>query len=122
MGGAFPGGSVSILRMHDAALFRNEKSLLFASVQWSLAAISQTDAAQQMRRLVDPCVGSARQDILAAAGMDAKLDGKDLSYESRVAFRKAKEERGNSPRKLGNGRKEANRDSGDGRAQSLFHV
>ena len=94
MGGAFPQAFVSILRMHDAALSRNEKSLLFANVQWCSAAIIQTDAAQQMRRLVDPCVGPARQDILSAADMDAKSDGKDLSYESRVAFRKAKEKGG----------------------------
>ena len=40
MGGACPGGSVSILRMHDAALFRNGKSLLFANLCHNLLNIT----------------------------------------------------------------------------------
>ena len=51
MKGAFPDGSVSILRMPNAALSRAEKSLLLESGQWSLHF---PVVARRMRRLSDP--------------------------------------------------------------------
>ena len=77
-GGAFPDGSVSILWMRNAALSRNEKSLLLAGVRGRL---DFRNAAKQMRRFFDPCGRLARQDVLAAAGMAARPDEADSSYQ-----------------------------------------
>ena len=51
-------------------------------------------AAKQMRRLLDPCGGARRRDVLAAAGADVRSDEEDPSYEARVAYRKAREKGG----------------------------
>ena len=51
MGGEIPGGSVSILRMQNAALSRQEKSLELASVQGGLGS---SGVAKQMGRLFGP--------------------------------------------------------------------
>ena len=53
-GGAFPDAFASLLRMQNAALKTNGKSLLLASVQGSL---DFPTVAKQMRRLFDPCGG-----------------------------------------------------------------
>ena len=52
MGGGIPEGSVSILQMKNAALSRQEKSLVLASVQGGLGSL---DVAKQMRRLIGSC-------------------------------------------------------------------
>ena len=86
-GGAFRDGSVSILRMRNAALSRNEKSLLLAGVQGRL---DFRNAAKRMRRFVDPCGRLARQNVFAATGMAARPDEEDPSYQPWVAYRDAK--------------------------------
>ena len=58
-------------------------------------------AAKRMRRLFDPRGGAGRQDVLAAADVDAHSDGEDLSYEAWGANRKAGEKGGNPIKKLG---------------------
>ena len=83
MGGAFLGGTVSILHMQDAALLRDEKSLLLASVRGSL---DLPFAAKQMCRLRGPFGGFARQDVLAAEDIAAKSDEGDLSYQAWAAW------------------------------------
>ena len=108
VGGAFPYGSVFTLWMCSAALSRNEKSLLLAGVRRRL---DFRNAAKQMRRFFDPCGRLARQDVLAAAGMAARPDEEDPSYQPWVAHREAKKkgeaDRGNwaiisnGPMKLG---------------------
>ena len=82
MGGAFPDASVSILRMQNAALSRNGKSLSLASVQRSL---DFPTVAKQMRPLCEPRGGSARQAVLAATDSEMESEEEDLSYEARAA-------------------------------------
>ena len=92
-GGAFPGSSVSILCVQNAALSWADKSLLLASVQGSL---DSPVAGKQMRRLFNPYSGPARKDVLTAADTDAQSDEEDLSYESWAAIRKAEKIGGDS--------------------------
>ena len=63
IGGALPGASASILRMQNAALSKNGKWLLLASVRGSL---DFPIVARRMRRLSDPCGAVAAADVLAA--------------------------------------------------------
>ena len=92
-GGSFPDEFVSILRMQDAAVSRNEKSIPLASVQDSL---DSHIAAKQMSRLFEPCGGPARQDVLAATDCDTGSAGEDLSYKAWGARQEAKQ-RGKIP-------------------------
>ena len=86
MGGACPGGSVSILWMQNAPLSRNENPLLLASVRgpWDFPI-----AAKQMCRFCALCGAPARQDVLTATDMEAKSGEEDLSYEAWAAYREA---------------------------------
>ena len=59
-GGGFPNGSAPILRMWDAAVSRDEQSLVFAGSQ---GAIAFAAVAKEMRRLFGSCGGAARQDV-----------------------------------------------------------
>ena len=70
MGAGFPGAFVSTQRMQDAALSRQEKSLVLASTQSSPTI---TDVAAATRRLFGSCKAAARQDILIEENADAPL-------------------------------------------------
>ena len=67
-GVALPGAFESVSRMQDAALPKNEKSLLLASVQ---GASGFPIVSEQTRRLSEPCGGVAKQDVLAATDFDS---------------------------------------------------
>ena len=53
-------------------------------------------ASKQMRRSLDPWRGPARQDVLAATGMDTQSDEEDSFCEAWLAYRRAKT-RGKTP-------------------------
>ena len=89
IGGPFPDAYVPILRMQNAALSRNEKLLLLASVHWSL---DFPIAATQMRRLFKTSGSPARQDDLAATDFDMKS-------EEEAAYRKAPKAGTDPPRR-----------------------
>ena len=69
IGGAFPDGSASVLRMQNAALSRVDKSLFLASV---CGPADFPLGAKWMRRLPDPCGGPARQDAPTATDTDVQ--------------------------------------------------
>ena len=73
-----------------------------------------------MRRLLDPCGGTARQDILGAADAYAKSDEGDLSFEAWEAYQNAGKKGGNSLKKSGNGPRRTKQFKGDGRMMNGF--
>ena len=117
IGGAFPGGFVSISRMQNAALSGAEQTLGLSSVQ---GAMDFPTAAKQMRRLY-PCGGSARQDVLTAADMDAGSDEGDPPYTAWVAYWGAKEKMEELPRRPNSNSKGADKITGDGHALNSFN-
>ena len=111
MGGAFPDGFVSILRMRNSSLSRTEKSLLLAGAQGSLGLPL---VAKQMLRSFDPCGGPARWDVLTATDWDMDSDEGDSSRDDWAAYRKAKNRQKGSRRGTSNASKGANKIKGDG--------
>ena len=79
VGGAPPDRFASILRMQNAGLSRNGKSLLPASVQ-RLSDLPL--ATKQMRRALNPCSRPARKDALSATDWDMDSGGEDPPYET----------------------------------------
>ena len=96
MGGPCPEACVSILRMQNAALSRNGKSLFLASVQGPL---DFPIAAEPMRRLFGSLGGPARRDGLGTTDFHMEEEEEDLAYEPRVADRKAEKARTDPPRR-----------------------
>ena len=86
VGARFPNAFVSVLFMQNAALSRQEKSLVLASTLESLAYM---DVAMTMRRLFGTCGGAARRNILVAEDADESL-GSDKDQGAREAYRNAK--------------------------------
>ncbi len=84
MGSGFPDAFASALRMKDAAVSKNEKTMVLASLGNTLAS-HQVSA--QMRRLFGPCGYASRQDVLVAQDMDTVSDEED--FETWLAHRKA---------------------------------
>ena len=74
-GSGFPDEFVSVLRMQNAALPKNGKTLVWASVRHSLAALG---AFAQMRRLSGSCGRATRQDVLVFANMDTASEQDDF--------------------------------------------
>ena len=107
-GGAFPELLASVLRMKNASLPRPEKSLALASVRGN---VGLSAVGRLMRRLSVPCEGAARQDVLAAANVDAASEG-DENFEAWSAIRKAEKTAGKTKR--GDWRFEARESRGDG--------
>ena len=66
-GGGFPNEFVSILHMQNASFSKYGKSLVSANIQSTLPFAA---AAKQMRRLVDSCANSDRQDVSIASDAD----------------------------------------------------
>ena len=88
---AFPEAPGSVRCMQRAPPSRTEKSLLSARVQ---GALSSPVAAEQMRRLLDPRGGAARQDVLVTTDASTPSDDEDLSHEASVAYLKDGGKRG----------------------------
>ena len=84
-GPGFPGASVSVLRIKNAALPKNEKTRVLTSLRNTLA-FPQVSA--QMRRLFGPCGYASRQDVMVAQDMDTVSEEED--FEAWIAYRKAK--------------------------------
>ena len=107
MGGGFPDEFVSVLRMQNAALTKNEKTLVLASLRNFLSLQS---APAQMRRLFGPCGYASRQDVLVAADMDAAPEEEDFGVWMvyRLAKRARKDAQGSGER----GSRERNKPSG----------
>ena len=85
MASGFPGASVSVLRMQNAALTENEKTMVLASLENALA-FPQVSA--QTRRLFGPYSYASRQDVLVAQDMDTASEDEDC--EAWLAYGKAK--------------------------------
>ena len=86
-----PDEFVSVLRISNASLSKNERQLVVASVGSSLRFGIVTE---QMRRLFGN-IGSAQTgDVLVAQGLDQVSDEDD--FEAWVAYRKAKRAKKNS--------------------------
>ena len=83
-GSGFPDEFVSVLLTKDAALPKNEKTLVLASLGNTLAIQS---VSAQFRRLLGPCGYASRQDVVVAADMDTAPEEEDC--EKWVAYRKA---------------------------------
>ena len=81
--------------MQDAALSRQEKSLVLRGAQ---GGFGSSDVAQKMRRSFRPCVGAARRGVLVAE-YAVMPPGSDKDNEARVAYRKA-EKQGDVKRKV----------------------
>ena len=75
MGPGFPGAFVSVLRMQNAALTKNEKTMVLASLGNALAS---TQASAQMRRPFGPRGYASRQDVLVAQDMDTAPEEEDF--------------------------------------------
>ena len=88
-GSGFAKEFVSILRMQNAALPKNEISLVVARIRGALAFAA---AGRQMRRLFESCGGAARQDFLIA--VDADVSSEDENGDAAwLAYRNAKKTR-----------------------------
>ena len=74
MRGGPPEVFASGLRMQAASLSWSGKSLVHARVQGNLEI---TAVPRQMRRLLGPCGGAVRQDVLAAKDADANPNGEN---------------------------------------------
>ena len=83
-GSGFTDASVSVLCMQNAALTKNKKTLVLASLGNTLAF---PQASAQMRRLFGPCGSESRQDVPAAQDMDTVSEVED--FEAWMADRKA---------------------------------
>ena len=84
MGAGFPGEFASVLCMQNAALNKNEKSLVLASLGNTLAF---PQASAQMRRLFGHCGHASRQDVPVAEDLDTASEEED--FEAWMAYRKA---------------------------------
>ena len=67
MGGGVPEEFAAMLRVQNASLPENGKSLVWASSQGAMAVAA---AAERMRLLCGSCGYAARQDVLAVADVD----------------------------------------------------
>ena len=76
-------------------LSKNEKSLVMASVQGSLG---YPLVAKQVRQISQLRGGGHRADIFNISSDAGGIDGEDLLYEARVAFRRAARGRTDQPR------------------------
>ena len=103
--------------MQNAAFSRAEKSLHLASVR---GLAERPIAGTRMRRLFDPCVGPAREDILTAKDVDAQSDEEDSPYEARAASRKAEKKRRGAARKQNTNPQGANKIKGDRQVPNGF--
>ena len=86
MGAGSPEQFVSILRVRNAGLSRQEKSLVLASGQRGLKFV---DVAANMRRLFGSCDGANRQGVLVTVDADGSLGG-DRDQEARATYGRAK--------------------------------
>ena len=86
MGGGCADAFPWVLRMQDAALSRQEKSLVLRGAQ---GGFGSSDVAQKMRRSFRPCVGAARRGVLVAE-YAVMPPGSDKDNEARVAYGQAK--------------------------------
>ena len=84
MGCGFPGEFVSVLRMQNAALAKNERTLVLASVRSTLAF---PEVSAHVRRLFGSRGQATRQDALVAADIDAASEAED--FEAWAAYRRA---------------------------------
>lgn len=73
--------------MRNASVPKNEKSLVLARAQVTLASPA---AAKRLRRLFESRGNSARQDVLIAAGV-AVLSDKESEHAAWIAYCKARE-------------------------------
>ena len=79
--------------LRDASLSRSEKSAVVASVQGNLGVSA---AARQIRRLLRPRGGAAREDVSAAGDVDSNSNDQD-DFAAWDAYRKArKNDKGNA--------------------------
>ena len=74
MEGGLPDEFVSVPCMRNAALAKNGKTLVLASVGITSAA---PQVSSQARRLVGPCGYASRQDVLVAQDMDTVAEERD---------------------------------------------
>ena len=88
MGSGLPDEFAPALRMRNAALPKNGRTLVAASIRNTLAF---PEVSAQMRRLSCPRGYASRRDVLVAADMDAVSEEED--FEAWVAYRKAKRAR-----------------------------
>ena len=91
MGTGYPDEFVSVLCIQNAALSKNERQLVIASVGSSLAF---GHVSAQMRRLFGNIGSSQSMDVLVAQDMDQVSEEDD--FEAWVAYRKAKRAKKNS--------------------------
>ena len=116
MGSGPPDEFASVLYIQNAALSKNEKTLVPASLQNTLAfqAVSA-----QMRRLFGPRGYASRQDVLAAADMNTA--SKEEDFETWMAYRKPKRAEKDGKSGRGNGAKEKRKPSEEERAKNSFN-
>ena len=79
----FPGEFVSVLRMQNAALAQNERTLVLASVRSTLAF---PEVSAHVRRLFGSRGQATRQDAPMAADIDAASGAED--FEAWAAYRR----------------------------------
>ena len=108
MGPGAPGAFVSVLRMQNAALPKNEETLALASLGNTLAFLQ---ASAQMRRLFGPSGYASRQDVLVAQDLDAASEEED--FEALMARRRAER-----AKKEGGGQGNHDKPVGGGRAKN----
>ena len=78
--------SVSILRVQNARLSKNEKSSVLDRIQGALA---RTAVAKQMRPLFGPCGSAVRRHVLVAVHVELSPEEKNVRA-AWLAYRKAK--------------------------------
>ena len=99
--------------MQNAALARNEKTLVLASLGDALAFQS---VSAQMRRLYGPCGYAYRQGVLVAADMDTASEEED--FEAWTDYRKAKRGKKDAQGSGDSGSREEDAPSGEGRTKN----
>ena len=85
LGSGFLNAFVSVLRMQNAALSKNEKTMALASLGDTLGF---PQASAQIRRLSGLCEYASRQDVMVEQDMDTATEEED--FEVWIAYRKAK--------------------------------
>ena len=116
MGSGPPDEFVSVFCMRNAALSKNEKTLVLASPHNTLAT---PEASAQMRRLRGPRGYTSRQDVLAAADMDTVSEEED--FEARAAYREATRARREGKGGGDNGKRAKRKASGEGHTKNGFN-
>ena len=89
MGFGLPDEFASILRMQNAGLSKNEKTMVLASLRNTAAS---PNASPQVRRVFGPCGYASRQDVFAAQDMDTASEEGD--FEAWIPFRRAERAKG----------------------------